>query len=138
MARGAAAYQEVEVTSRSPLELVVMLYDGALGALRRAQDALQQRDLVTKRSAVQKSLQILHHLQSTLNMDEGGEIAANLDLLYGHIISRVLDANASANPAPLTDAIRLLDSVREVWAQVASAPTPDDPRLSLVRTPPQR
>jgi flagellar protein FliS len=134
MARALATYQEVEVTSRSPLELVVMLYDGALGALRQAHDALVRRDLVTKRDAMRKALEILQHLQNSLNMDEGGEVAANLDGLYRLVVSRVIDANLNGDPAPLDEAIRVLATVREAWGQIAAAPEPAQPASSATGT----
>jgi flagellar protein FliS len=120
-ARAAATYQEVQVTSRSPLELVVMLYDGALEALRRADAAMGRRDLVAKRDAIRKALEIVQHLQSSLNMAEGGEVAAQLDGLYHHVIARVVHANVHGDRAALDDAIRLLGTVREAWGAIAAA-----------------
>jgi flagellar protein FliS len=120
-AQAIATYQHVQVTSRSPLELVVMLYDGAIQALRQAHDALDRRDLVTKRATIRKALQIVQHLQSSLNMEDGGEVAANLDIVYRDVITRVLDGNVRLDPAPLRDAIALLETVREAWYTIAAA-----------------
>jgi len=39
MPRGADAYRRVEAESRSPIELVVMLYDGVLRFVADARDA---------------------------------------------------------------------------------------------------
>ena len=39
-ARGAEAYRQTMVQSRSPLELVVMLYDGALRFLKETEEAM--------------------------------------------------------------------------------------------------
>jgi flagellar protein FliS len=123
-----AAYQEVQVTSRSPLELVVMLYDGALSALRQAHGAMSARDLAAKRGAVTKALQIVQHLQSSLNMEEGADVAANLDTLYRDVITRIVEANVQGNPALLEEAIRLLEPVRDAWAAIAApAAAPADP-----------
>lgn len=121
MARAAATYQEVQVASRSPLELVVMLYDGAIDALRQTIDAMGRRDLVTKRATIRKALQIVQHLQSSLDMDSGGDVAAHLDTLYGHVVARVLDANVRGDARPLDEAIRMLSDVRDAWSQIAHA-----------------
>lgn len=131
----AAAYQQVEVTSRSPLELVVMLYDGALAALQQAAQAMRRRDLLTKRDAMNKALQIVQHLQSTLDMDQGADVAGQLDHLYGHVISRVLEANLTGNAEFIDEAARLLQTVRAAWAEVAAAPAPDPPDLSTAPLP---
>ncbi|MGE3840676.1 MAG: flagellar export chaperone FliS [Vicinamibacterales bacterium] len=131
-ARAAAAYQQVEVTSRSPLELVVLLYDGAIGALRQTHDAMVTRDLAAKARSMKKALHIVHHLQSTLNMQEGGEVAANLDAVYRDVIGRILEANLQGAPELLDEAIALLTTVRQGWSEIADAPAPStDNVLSL-------
>jgi len=121
--RAAATYQTVEVTSRSPLELVVMLYDGAIRALGQVRDAIGRRDLVAKRAAMNRALDIVQHLQSSLDMEAGGEIAANLDALYSYVIERLLEANRSADQAPVEEAARLLNTLRDAWAQIAGGPS---------------
>ncbi len=121
-ARAAATYQQVEVTSRSPLELVVLLYDGAIGALRQTHAAMVNKDLAAKARSMKKALHIVHHLQSTLNMEEGGEVAANLDLLYRDVVSRILEANLQGAPELLEEAVTLLTTVRNGWNEIADAP----------------
>jgi flagellar protein FliS len=121
-ARAVAAYQEVQVASRSPLELVVMLYDGALVALEQARAALTAGDLVAKRDAMSRSLAILGQLQGSLNLDAGGDVAARLDGLYTYLTARLTTANVTGDPAPVAEAIRLLSVVREGWTRIASPP----------------
>jgi len=122
MSRAAAAYREVQVSSRSPLELVVMLYDGLLAGLVQVREATARRDLVAKRQALSKAFAILHELQNTLDMDRGREIAANLDRLYGYVSFRLTEANIALDPGPVDECIRLLSTLRDAWAQVAAAP----------------
>lgn len=124
----AAAYTHVEVTSRSPVELVVMLYDGGITALTQARDALQRRDLVAKRRSLTKALSIIAHLQSSLNMDEGREVAVQLDQLYDYMVERITASNISGTPDGLDEAIRLLGTVREGWVQLSGSGTAADVR----------
>jgi flagellar secretion chaperone FliS len=122
LARAAATYQQVQVHSRSPIELVVMLYDGAIDSLGRAGDALRRRDLPAKRDHVARALAIVGQLQSTLDMDAGGDIARDLDNLYLYLTGRIVEASARLDPMPLEEASRLLVTLREGWAQIARAP----------------
>jgi flagellar protein FliS len=122
MARGAQAYYQTQIQSQSPLELVVMLYDGALRFLQMAADATRRNDLVAKREGMSRSLAIIGELQNTLNLREGGEVALSLDRLYTYITGRLVDANAKKDPVPIDEAIRLLRPVRDAWAQIAAAP----------------
>ena len=53
-----------------------MLYDGALRFLREARDAIERSDIAARARGVSRALAIVAELQSTLNLEEGGEIAA--------------------------------------------------------------
>ena len=123
-ARGAHAYFNTHVQSRTPMEIVVLLYDGALRFLGQARAAMAAGDLVTKRDALSRGLAIVTELQGMLNMQEGGEIAASLDALYTYIHGCCLDANVKRDPARLDEALRLLTTLRSAWAEVAGTPTP--------------
>ena len=120
LARGAEAYYQTHVQSRSPLELVVMLYDGALRFLDQAAVAMDQRDMPAKAVALSKAFAILGELQSTLNVKEGGELARQLDALYSHMHDRLVDANVQRSSAPIHDVINLLKPLRDAWSQVST------------------
>lgn len=121
LARATAAYQEVNVAARSPLELVVLLYDGALSAIVQAQAAVEARDLVAKRKALSKGLAIIDHLQSTLNMDEGKDVAEQLDRLYVYVTDKLIEFNVQGRAQALTEAHSVLTTLRDAWASVAQS-----------------
>lgn len=120
--RGLSSYRQTQVQSRTPLELVVMLYDGALKFLNVAREAIERHDLVARRDAVSRALAIISELQSTLNMTDGGEIAQRLDALYGFANERILLAVQQNSTAPLDEAIRVLETLRDSWVAIANAP----------------
>jgi flagellar secretion chaperone FliS len=124
LARGAEAYRQTHVQSRSPLELIVMLYDGALRFCRETEDAIAKKDLVAKREALNRVFAILSELQGTLNIEQGGETAASLDSLYTYMINRLTEANLQLKVAPVQEVIALLTGLRDAWAAVAQAPPP--------------
>jgi flagellar protein FliS len=120
MARGAEAYYQTHVQSRSPLELVVMLYDGALRFCDQAATAMDAGDMTTKAVAMSRAFAILAELQNTLNVKEGGEVALQLDALYAHMNDRLVDANIQRSSAPIRDVMRLLTPLRDAWSQLAT------------------
>jgi flagellar protein FliS len=124
LARGAEAYRQAHVQSRSPLELIVMLYDGALRFCRETEEAIAKKDLVAKREALNRVFAILSELQGTLNIDQGGQTAASLDSLYTYMINRLTEANLQLQVAPVQEVITLLTGLRDAWAAVAQAPPP--------------
>lgn len=118
--KGAQAYLQTQVQSRTPVELVVMLYDGAIKFLGQARDAMAAGDLVAKRHALSRGLAIIQELQNMLNMEAGGEIATRLDGLYTYVQGRCYEANAQRDTAGLDEAIKLLTPLRDAWADVAT------------------
>ena len=117
--RGVASYRQTEVQSRTPLELVTMLYDGALRVLTSARDAIERRDIAARRDSLNKALAIIAELQSTLNMEQGGEVAAELDRLYEYSNLRLLDAAMRNDVAPVDEVRRILEILRDGWATLA-------------------
>jgi flagellar protein FliS len=120
VARAASAYQQTQVQSRSPLELVVLLYDGAVRYMTEARDAMAKRDLVAKRDALSRSMAIIGELHATLNMKDGGQIAVSLDALYSYVNARLLDANMKGDVAAIDESIKLIGQLREAWAHIAA------------------
>lgn len=121
--RGAQAYYQTHVQSRSPLELVVMLYDGAIRFLREAEAAMLAKDLATKGRSLSRALAILTELQNNLNFEQGGELADRLDSLYTYMIGRLVDANIKGDPAGIQECLVLLDNLRGAWAEIAARPS---------------
>lgn len=117
--RGLASYRQTEVQSRTPLELVTMLYDGALRFLAVARDAIERRDIPARRDALNRALAIVSELQNTLNMELGGEIAVELDRLYEYSNLRLLDAAIKNDVAPIDEVRRIFEVLRDGWATAA-------------------
>lgn len=119
-ARGADAYRQTQVQSRTPLELVVMLYDGALQFMATAQGAIHRGDIPTRKTALSKTMAIVSELQSTLNMDQGGDIARSLDDLYRWANLRLLDAAVHNDPVPIDEVANVFRTLREGWNDLAA------------------
>jgi flagellar protein FliS len=107
------------VNSRSPLELVVMLYEGLGRFVGEARTAVERGDLNGKRAAVSRALAILSELQSTLNLSEGGDLAQSLDGLYSYMNTRLLDGSMKNDVAPFDETVKLVGTLRDAWAEIA-------------------
>jgi len=129
--RAAQAYRRVESESRSPLELVVMLYDGALRFVNDARVAHARKDLRARAVAISKTLAIIGELQNTLDIEKGGDVAEQLDNLYTYINSRLLDVTMKQDISACDEVHKLLSTLREGWAQAATQPPA--PELALAR-----
>jgi flagellar protein FliS len=113
------AYREVAVQTASGIKLVVMLYEGTIRFLRESVAAIESKDLDRKRHCVDRAVAIVQHLQGSLDMERGGEVASGLNSLYSYITSLILDGSAKLETAPLKEAIELLNVLLEGWEEVA-------------------
>ena len=123
-ARGALAYRTIDAQSRSPLELVVMLYDGAIRFLGEATDAHQRNDHRGRATGVSKALAIVGELRSTLNLEDGSELALELDRLYDYMFGRLLEVTTKRDMSGVEEVRRLMVTVREGWVQVSASTSP--------------
>lgn len=120
---GAAAYKTVSVDSgvqgSDPHRLIVMLYDGALAAIREAVGHLQAGRVAAKGAAIGKAIRIIEEgLIASLDPKAGGDLAQRLSDLYQYMTMRLLQANLRSDPQALDEVVRLLDDLRSAWASI--------------------
>ena len=117
------SYRRTQVQSSTPLEQVVLLYDGALKFMGEARAAMERRDIAARRVAISRALAIIGELRGTLDMERGGEIAVSLERLYAYAQGRVLDAVMHHDPRGIDEATKVFDTLREAWRTVAASAT---------------
>ena len=100
-----------------PVELVRMLYRGAVDALAAARESLQQADIAGRGREAGRAAAIVVELATSLDHDAGGEISRNLSRLYDYILGLILKANLEQVDAPFAEAQQLLTTLLEAWNQ---------------------
>lgn len=120
---GFSAYQQTATEARAatanPYQLVLMLMDGLLDELARTEGHIQARQFERKGLAINKCLQILGGLDSALDMQQGGELAANLRQLYDYCGQQLFNASLHNDTAQLNEVVRILTELREGWQAMA-------------------
>jgi flagellar protein FliS len=129
--RGANAYAKVGletgVVAASPHELVVMLFDGALTAVRAAVVHMKAREIEKKGVAISKAINIVQNgLRASLDKKAGGQIAESLDSLYEYICNRLVSANLANQPEMLDEVIALLADLKGAWESIGDSAAPAD------------
>ncbi|WP_025673060.1 flagellar export chaperone FliS [Salinivibrio socompensis] len=118
------AYKKVSVDSQlsaaSPHKVIQMLMAGAIERLIQGKAAMAQGDVSVKGERLGKALDIIINLRACLSMDEGGDIADNLDAIYDFMIRQVSAANLDNTPEPIDDVIELLREIKSAWDQIPS------------------
>jgi flagellar protein FliS len=116
---------DTEVLSAAPERLITLLFDGARAAIGQARIHLEDGRTAARGQAISKAIRIVGEgLQQGLNMDAGGEIAANLDRLYDYIVRQLLHANINADVQALNTADQLLADLQSAW-KISVDPQPD-------------
>ena len=112
-------YKQQQVNTASPAKMVFMLYEKALSRLQEAQRAIERNDIQGRCNANCSVQEILAHLSGTLDMEQGGKVAANLDRLYTHCMVRLMDVDRHNDAQAAQEVIDLLLPLRDSWAELA-------------------
>ncbi len=117
------AYGTQQVMTSSPAMLVALLYDKAIACLKEAVAAIEAGEVERRWKANQRACEIIDHLAATLDLEAGGEIAANLDQLYNFMLKRLGDVDLKNDPSPAREVIQLLIPLRDSWKTIAAGQT---------------
>ena len=112
-------HAQASVTDASPHHLVQLLLDGALDSIAMAKGHMQRGEVAAKGSALGKAISIMDGLRASLDHEQGGEIAQNLDGLYEYAELRLLQANLNNDPVRLDEVAKLLGEIRSAWQAIA-------------------
>jgi flagellar protein FliS len=126
---GAQQYHAVrsqgQITDASPARLVQIMFEHILSQLATAQGCMERIDnnlplneLKLKCKAMGKALRLIGQLDATLDMEKGGQIAANLHNLYLYMLSRLTTANASNDPRIVVEVAGLVRTIKIGWDQI--------------------
>ncbi|MBN3575816.1 flagellar export chaperone FliS [Vibrio neptunius] len=119
MDSGYNSYQQVDLDAQAaaanPHQLVVMLIDGLLNEIERVRGHMASGRLAEKGAGINKCMNILVGLDSALDAENGGEIAANLHQLYDFCQVELYQASVQNNQDKLTSVEHVMNNIREGW-----------------------
>lgn len=110
------AYKQNSVTTASPGELTLMLYNGCLKFLTLSKKAIENEDIQEKNNNLQKAQAIIKELMLTLNMDIA--ISKEMLTLYEYMNHRLIEANMKNDIAMIDEVMGLVTEFRDTWKEV--------------------
>lgn len=132
-------YQQIDAQSAvafaSPHRLIQMLMDGALESLSKAKGHIQRGEVAARGEQISRTIDIIGGLKDGLNLEAGGELAANLDALYDYMQRRLLEANINADIALVDEVIDHLRTLKEAWDAIGEHSPPTDATVTVTGTP---
>lgn len=114
-------YQSVQVTTCSPGQLLVMLYDGLFRFMNEAHVAMTAGIRARAGERIGKAHAILEELLVTIDPKAPPQLLESLTSLYRFCMSRLVEANLFQDPTRIADVQRLLSPVRDAWREVVNA-----------------
>ena len=114
-----AAYKQSAVETVTPDKLLVMLFNGGIKFLHKAEAAFEERDFAKVDLYLGKVQDILTELMTTLDMDKGGQISVNLYQLYDFYRREVIATNTKKDSAMLQPILEFFETFRDTWVEAA-------------------
>ncbi|EDQ00699.1 flagellar export chaperone FliS [Shewanella benthica] len=119
MRRSLQSYRKVsldnEIGVASPHRIIQMMFEGALQRIAQSRYAIENADIANKGVNIGKAIGIISGLNSSLNMEEGGEMVNNVSDLYDFMLRRLSEANISNDIKALDDVSEILKTIKEGW-----------------------
>ena len=115
-------YQTAEVQTADQRRLIVMLYDGAIRFLKKADAKIEARDFEGAHNYLVRSREIVAELLASLRPEIAGKVGMNLKRLYVYVFNRIVEANLLKDQAMLAEVIGILTTLREGWENIKLAP----------------
>lgn len=108
----AAEYMQAHQDELSSHQVISLLLDGALERVDQAKESVAQNASSDTEVLVTKLIGIIDGLRGLLNKEQGGEIAANLDTLYGYMMNRLKQVDLTS---ALVEVRALISQIKAGW-----------------------
>jgi len=119
-------YRENSVYTASPEELTLMLYNGLVKFIMKAQYAITKNDMQGAHDNIIKAQNIVQEFIATL--DKSYEVSTHLLLLYDYMYRRLVEANVQKSIEILSEVLGFAKELRDTWEQA----------MKLAKHPPKK
>ena len=114
--KGYGAYANNKITTASPADLTLMLYEGAIKFCNIAIAAIDENDVMKAHNNIMKVERIIEEFQITLNHKYA--TAKDFDEVYTYLLYRLKEANVKKDKEILEEVLRHLRTMRDTWKEV--------------------
>ena len=116
--KSANQYKEMQIKTASPGKLLLMLYQGAIKFMKLAKKNIKEGKIEESHKNIIKAQNIILELQSTLNKEQGGDLAVRLESLYDFIYRELVQANLNKNTSHLDNVIPLVEELFSSYKEI--------------------
>lgn len=112
-------YKQDHVTTATPVDLVVMLYDGCIKELKLAKIHKESHALDKTDACIQKAEEIILELVRSLDMSV--PMSQDLLSLYEFMVNELVQANLRKDMERLDPVIEMMTSLADAWKQLKAS-----------------
>ncbi len=114
-----SSYRKISTQTAPPGQLVLMLFDGALRSLDRAQAGFICLEIGERNTTIHNNLtraiDIVRELNHSLDLEAGGQLAETLRNLYNFFESRLVESNLKKSRRGIDEIMPMLKQLRDAW-----------------------
>jgi flagellar biosynthetic protein FliS len=110
-------YRVNQIQMASKEQLLIITYDIGIRACHAAERAIDVNDVEQINTNLQRAQSVVRELMVTLNLDQGGEVAASLMRLYDYMYYQLIDANVKKDPEPVRIVRQMLEDLKATWVE---------------------
>ncbi|MDR2558996.1 MAG: flagellar export chaperone FliS [Oscillospiraceae bacterium] len=115
-----SSYKRQAVTTLTPIEIVVKLYDECERQMNRALFFVENKDFENTNAALMKSIEIVGALRSVLDLDL--QIGKDLDSLYEYFTHELIEANLKKDAEKVKVLIPMIGDLKDAFLQISKMP----------------
>jgi len=116
------SYTQIAAQTAPRGVLILMLFDRALGSMESALSGFEYTDPRERNEMIHNNLRravdIIRLLNNSLNLQEGGELAATLRKLYFYFEDRLVKSNMRKHRDGVDEVLSHMRPLRDAWAQM--------------------
>ena len=113
-------YRRIATQTAPPGRLILMLFDGALHSLERALTGFECTDPRERNQTIHNNLRhavdIIRHLNNSLNLEAGGKLAETLRRLYYYYDQRLVESDMGKKREGVDEVLGHMKGLRDSWA----------------------
>jgi flagellar protein FliS len=114
-------YKDNQISTADPGTILLMLYEGAIEALRQAVQHLAAGNMAEKGKCILRAHDIITQFVVSLDHDVGGDLARNLEGLYSYMLDQILLGNVQNDAHSLEQVVALLSTLKAGWESAVVA-----------------
>jgi len=109
-------YREQSVSTQTPGELIILLYDRAMFHMNAAIRCIERKKPGEAHTSIRKAQDIILYLRSIL--DFRFPVSGTLENYYAVVLRQLSKANVKKEQASLEDAVSSMRELRDTWKQI--------------------